>query len=320
MSTILSGIQPSGTLHIGNYFGMIKQMLNLQKNNDLYLFIANYHSLTSIKNKENLINYTNNAILDLLALGIDFEKTTFFKQSDVSEVLELNLILSNITPLGLLERSHAFKDKISKGLVSNHGLYSYPILMASDILLYDTEIVPVGKDQIQHIEMTRDIAKVFNNTYGNVFKMPKELIDENLAIVPGTNGDKMSKSYGNTIDIFTNEKTLKKQINSIVTDSKSIDDIKDFNNCNIYKLCELFMNITELEELKLKYNTKGFGYGHFKIDLNKKITEYFEPFKEKREYFLNHPKEVKEIMDFGKNKAKIKAQIKLNEVKELIGL
>ncbi len=199
---ILSGIQPSGILHLGNYFGMMKQMTDLQKSDDLFVFIANYHALTSLKNAKALKENTIDAAISFLSLGIDPKKTTFWVQSDVKEVLELYWILSSYTPMGLLERAHSYKDKTAKGLAANHALFSYPVLMAADILLYDSEVVPVGKDQIQHVEMTRDIAMKFNNDNGEIFKLPNFKVEDETAAVPGTDGAKMSKSYGNTIDIF----------------------------------------------------------------------------------------------------------------------
>lgn len=322
MKTILTGLQPSGKLHIGNYFGSIKQILDLQNNNDnnLFLFVASYHALTTVKNRNDLKNYIKESTLDLLALGIDYEKSTFFIQSDVPQVLELSLLLSNITSMGLLERSHAYKDKITKGIQANHGLFSYPILMAADILLYNADIVPVGKDQIQHLEITRDIVKSFNSSYGNnILKEPKELIND-YAIINGIDGKKMSKSYKNTIDIFNSPNIIKKQVNSIITTSTPIDEIKDFEYCQIFNLAKLFMNTNELENLKDKYLTPGFGYGHFKKDLLDSINKYFEPFKEKRIHLEENPKFVKEIMEIGKNKASKEAEKNLNKIKDIVGL
>jgi len=241
-------------------------------------------------------------------------------QSDVPEVLELYWILSNHTPMGLLERAHSYKDKTAKGIASNHGLFSYPVLMAADILLFDSNIVPVGKDQIQHVEMTRDIANSFNNTYGQILTMPKAVIDENVATVIGTDGAKMSKSYGNTIDMFGSKKILKKQVMKIVTDSTELDQPKQWQNCNVYALCKLFMNNDELKELQKRYETPGEGYGHFKLTLLEKIQEYFAPYQEKREYYLNNPSKVKEALDFGAKKAQKIAKAKLEQIREIVGL
>ena len=317
---ILSGIQPSGTLHIGNYFGMIKKMIESQDDGELFAFIASYHALTSVKDKEVLQDNIFNVAVNFLSLGMDPEKSTFWVQSDVPEVLELYWILSNHTPMGLLERAHSYKDKTARGIASNHGLLSYPVLMAADILLFDSNIVPVGKDQIQHVEIARDIANTFNNTYGNILVMPESKIDEVVATVPGTDGAKMSKSYGNTIDMFGSKKTIKKQIMKITTDSKDLDEAKEWENCNIYTLCKLFMNDEELLALQKRYATPGEGYGHFKLTLLDKINEYFEPYAKKREYYLNNPDEVKVILEKGAQKARIVAQEKLKLIRDVVGL
>jgi len=317
---ILSGIQPSGTLHIGNYFGMIKKMVESQDSGDLFAFIASYHALTTVKDKEFLQKNIFEAAVNFLALGIDPQKSTFWVQSDVPEVLELYWILSNHTPMGLLERAHSYKDKVAKGIGANHGLFSYPVLMAADILLFDSNIVPVGKDQIQHVEIARDIANTFNNTYGDILTMPLAKIDENVQSVPGIDGAKMSKSYGNTIDMFGTKKSLKKQVMKIVTDSKELDEPKQWQGCNIYKLCELFMDNDELKELQKRYETPGEGYGHFKLTLLEKIERYFEPYAQKREYYLNNPKEVKEILDLGASKARKVAQEKMKTIREIVGI
>ena len=243
----LSGIQPSGILHIGNYFGAIKQFVELQDQYEGFYFLANYHALTSSPNGENLKQNTIEVILDYLALGLDPEKSTLFLQSDVPEHTELAWILANVTPMGLIERAHSYKDKVAKGIKPNMGLFTYPILMAADILMYDPDIVPVGKDQKQHVEITRDIAIKFNETYGKeVFKLPKEKIVESVAVVPGTDGDKMSKSYGNVINMFFSKKELKKQIMSIVTDSTPLEEPKNPDN-NITKLYSLFATEAETE-------------------------------------------------------------------------
>ncbi|AXX86189.1 tryptophanyl-tRNA synthetase [Malaciobacter marinus] len=318
---ILSGIQPSGTIHIGNYFGMIKKMIESQNDGELFAFLASYHALTSVKDKEALENNIFEATVNFLALGMDPNKSTFWLQHDVKEVLELYWILSNHTSMGLLERAHSYKDKTARGIQANHGLFSYPVLMAADILLYDVDVVPVGKDQIQHVEMTRDIANSFNHAYDKeIFILPKAKVDEIVATVPGTDGAKMSKSYGNTIDMFGSKKKVKKQVMGIVTDSKELDEPKEWENCNIYKLCELFMNEDELKDLQKRYETPGEGYGHFKLTLLDKINEHFEPYLEKREYYLNNKDEVRDILEFGANKARKIAQAKMEQIRELIGL
>jgi len=317
---ILSGIQPSGTIHIGNYFGMIKKMIESQDDGELFAFIASYHALTSVKDKEFLQKNIFEAAVNFLALGMDVEKSTFWVQSDVPEVLELYWILSNHTPMGLLERAHSYKDKTAKGIASNHGLFSYPVLMAADILLFDSNIVPVGKDQIQHVEMARDIANTFNNTYGDILTMPLSKVDENVKSVPGTDGAKMSKSYGNTIDMFGSKKAIKKQVMKIVTDSKELDEPKEWENCNVYTLCKLFMDEDELKALQKRYETPGEGYGHFKLTLLEKINEYFAPYEQKREYLLNHPQEVKDMLQIGAKKARKVAQEKLKIIRDAVGL
>ncbi len=317
---ILSGIQPSGTIHIGNYFGMIKKMVESQNDGELFAFIASYHALTSVKDKEFLEKNTFEAAVNFLALGMDPEKSTFWVQHDVKEVLELYWLLSNHTSMGLLERAHSYKDKTTRGIQANHGLFSYPVLMAADILLFDSNIVPVGKDQIQHVEMTRDIATSFNHTYGEILTIPEAKVDEVVATVSGTDGAKMSKSYNNTIDMFGTAKTIKKQVMSIVTDSRELDEPKEWENCNIYSLCKLFMNEDELSNLRNRYATPGEGYGHFKMTLLDKINAHFEPYAQKREHYLNNPKEVKEILAFGASKAKKIASAKMEIIRNAVGL
>lgn len=318
---ILSGIQPSGTIHIGNYFGMIKKMIESQDDGELFAFIASYHALTSVSDKEALQKNIFEAAVNFLSLGMDPEKSTFWVQSDVEEVLELYWILSNHTSMGLLERAHSYKDKTAKGIQANHGLFSYPVLMAADILLFDSDVVPVGKDQIQHVEMTRDIANSFNNTYGEeILKLPTHKVDDNVATVPGTDGAKMSKSYGNTIDLFQTPKKLKKQVMGITTDSTPLEEAKDYSSCNVYTLAKLFMCENELSDLQKRYATPGEGYGHFKLTLMEKINEHFAPYTDRREYLMNNPKEVKEILAHGASKAKKVASEKIKFIKDKVGL
>jgi tryptophanyl-tRNA synthetase len=303
---------------------MIKKMIESQgdgqDNRELFAFIASYHALTSVKDKEFLQRNTFEAAVNFLSLGMDPEKSTFWVQSDVPEVLELYWILSNHTPMGILERGHIYKDKTSKGIKANHGLFSYPVLMAADILLYDSNIVPVGKDQIQHVEMTRDIANTFNNAYGEILTMPELKVDTDVQSVPGTDGAKMSKSYGNTIDMFGNKKVIKKQVMKIITDSTVLEEPKEWANCNVYTLCKLFMNNEELLELQNRYETAGEGYGHFKLTLLNKINEHFAPYNDKREYYLNNPNEVKEILAHGASKAQKIAKEKMRIIRDAVGL
>ena len=317
---VLTGIQSSGTLHIGNYFGAIKQMVELQENSDLFIFIANYHSLTSLKDATAVRQNTIDAAITYLSLGIDPNKVTMWAQSDVKEVLELYWILSGYTPMGLLERAHSYKDKVAKGINANHALFSYPVLMAADILLYDANIVPVGKDQIQHVEITRDIAIKFNNEHGDIFTLPKFKTDDTTSTVPGIDGQKMSKSYGNTIDIFNSKKSLKKQVNKIVTDSATLEEPKEFDGCNVYNLCKLFLDEDGEKELQDRYTKGGEGHGHFKMYLVDLITTHFNEANEKREYYLNNTNEVLEILDDGAKKAKTIAEEKMKKIREVVGI
>lgn len=320
MKRSLSGIQPSGVLHIGNYFGAIKQFVELQNEYEGFYFLANYHALTSSPKGEDLKNNTINVILDYLALGLDPEKSTLFLQSDVPEHTELSWILSNVTPMGLLERAHSYKDKTAKGIKPNVGLFTYPVLMASDILIYSPDIVPVGKDQKQHVEITRDIAIKFNETYGKeVFKLPKEKIVENVATVPGIDGDKMSKSYGNVINMFGSKKQLKKQIMNIVTDSTPLEEPKNPDN-NITKLYSLFATEEEVNTLKEKFLAGNFGYGHAKTELFDKFMDYFAPFQKKREELLQNMDYVNEILKKGALKAREIATKKVDEVRDVVGI
>lgn len=317
---VLNGLQSSGILHIGNYFGAIKPMLELQENNDMFMFIANYHALTSVKDSQALKANTLDAAVTFLSLGVDPEKSTFWAQSDVKEVLELYWILSAYTPMGLLERAHSYKDKVAKGIGANHALFSYPVLMAADILLYDSQIVPVGKDQIQHVEMTRDIAIKFNNDHGEIFTIPEYKVDENVATVPGIDGAKMSKSYGNDIPIFMEEKPLQKLCNRVVTDSTPFGEPLEPEGNNVYALQSLFLDATEQTELAARYRTGEFGYGHFKKELKELIWDTFAPAREKRAYYLDHLDEVRDILHEGAAKARKVAAAKMEIVRDAVGI
>lgn len=320
MKRSLSGIQPSGILHIGNYFGAIKQFIDFQKNYDGFYFVADYHSLTSLKNSQELKENTKNVILDYLALGLDPNISTLFIQSNVPEHIELAWFLSNVTPVGLLERGHSYKDKIARNIPANAGLLTYPVLMAADILIYDSDLVPVGKDQKQHLEMTRDIAMKFNQEYGvEFFKLPEPLILDNSAIIPGTDGQKMSKSYGNIINMFASKKQLKQQVMSIVTDSTPLEEPKDPNN-NIATIYALFNNIDKQNELKEKFLAGNYGYGHAKNELLESILEYFGEAREKREKLQENPDYVMEVINEGSKKARAIAIEKLKRAKEIVGL
>ena len=320
MTRVLTGIQPSGALHLGNYFGAIKQMKDLQDSSDLFIFIANYHALTSLKDGEALKANTLDAAINFLALGIDPKKATFYAQSDVKEVLELYWILSGYTPMGLLERAHSYKDKVAKGIAANHSLFSYPVLMAADILLYDAQIVPVGKDQIQHVEMTRDIAIKFNNDNENLLTIPEFRVAEEVATVPGLDGAKMSKSYGNTIDIFQSEKQLKKVVGKVVTDSTPLEEPKDWESCNVFALAKLFLDENGQIELQKRYEKGGEGYGHFKMYLKELIWDYFKEAREKREHYLNNINEVHDILDEGASKASVLAKEKMKIIRDAVGI
>ena len=317
---VLTGIQASGKLHIGNYFGAMKPMVELQEENELFTFIANYHSLTTSKDAVTLKQYTIDAAVDYLSVGIDPEKTTFWVQSHVPEVLELYWILSKFTPMGLLERAHSYKDKVAKGIPANHALFSYPVLMAADILLYDTQKVPVGKDQIQHVEMTRDIATKFNNEYGELFILPEHLVQEEVATIPGIDGQKMSKSYDNAIDLFMDEKPLQKRCNKIVSSSTPMGEPLEWEDDNIFALASLFLDNREKLELQVRYQSGKEGYGHFKKYLKELIWEELAEAREKREYYLSHMDEVYDILAMGAQKAQTIAQAKMEKVKEAIGL
>ncbi len=320
MSRILSGIQPSGTLHIGNYFAMMKPMIELQYHNDLFCFIVNYHALTSIHNPKELAENTINAAMDFIALGLDPDKAHFWVQSDIPEVAELAWILSCHTSLGLLERSHSYKDKVAKGIVPNTGLFTYPVLMAADILLFNAEIIPVGKDQKQHLEITRDIALRFNQTYGEVFVLPQPMISEDIAVIPGIDGQKMSKSYNNTINIFEDETTLKKKVMRIVTDSTPVEAPKNPESCNLFALYKLFAEPAQTEKLKERYLTGGIGYGEVKKELFGLIWEYFAPFRDKRKQLQSNKGDIAAILKKGAEKTRPIARETILRVKKAVGL
>ena len=317
---VLSGIQPSGKLHLGNYFGMMSRMINYQDENDLFCFIVNYHALTTIQNKAELEKNTINAALDFLALGMDPEKSTFWVQSDVPQVTELTWLLSNMAGVGLMERSTSYKDKIDKGLSPHMGLFSYPILMAADILLYGSEIVPVGKDQKQHLEITRDIAIRFNNTYGkDILVVPSSDINEDTMLVPGIDGQKMSKSYANTIPIFADEKLIKKSVMSITTDSAGIDEPKD-KDSPLFKIYSLFLNAEEKNILSDRYDTPGLKYGDVKKELLSRIFDHFSPYRKKREYLSMNIDLVHSFLDHGREKASKVADEYIKKIRDAMGL
>ena len=317
---ILSGIQPSGKLHIGNYFGMMKTMISHMENADLYVFIVDLHALTSVHDRDRLALGTVEAAADFLALGLDPDKCTFWVQSDVPEVCELTWVLSTLAPMGLLERCHSYKDKIAKGISPSHGLFSYPVLMAADILLYQAHQVPVGKDQKQHLEVARDIAQKFNHEFGETFVVPEPAINEQTATVPGTDGQKMSKSYGNTIPIFMEGKGLKKQIMAIQTDATPVEEPKNPETCNLFKIFALFASPERLAEVRSLYINGGAAYGYLKLELLDLITDHFADARARKKRFLDDPGEVRNIMRKGAEKARQKAAPTLELVRDRVGL
>ncbi len=316
----LSGIQPSGELHIGNYFGMMKPSIELQEQMECFYFIADYHALTQMPEPEQLRQRVWNVAVDFLSCGLDPEKALFFRQSDVPEVTEIAWILSCLVPVGLLERCHSYKDKVARGLPANSGLFSYPVLMAADILAYDSTHVPVGEDQKQHLEVTRDIALRFNNNYGEKLTVPEALIRNEVAAVPGIDGRKMSKSYENTIPLFDSEKKMRKNIMRIVTDSTPVEEPKDPDNCNVFALYRLFAGDAEVEDLRKRYQAGGFGYGHAKQELFEKCRDYLAPFRERREQFANNPSYVEDILQHSAQKGRTVARETLNRLRSAVGL
>ena len=319
--TILSGIQPSGKLHIGNYFGAMRQHIRMQEEGDAFYFLANYHSLTSINNGEKLEGFTKDVVLDYLALGLDPEKCTFFAQSDVPQTTELAWILGCLTPVSLMEKGVSYKDKVAQGLSPNIGLFSYPILQAADILIYHSDLVPVGEDQKQNIEICRDLAGKLNYTYdAELLKIPEEYIVKSVAVVPGVDGRKMSKSYNNTIDIFDEGKSLKKRVMSIQTDSTPLEDPKDPDICNVFALIKLFANESKRKEIAEKYRNGGYGYGHAKKELLDLINDYFAEARERRKDLEKDMDYVNDVLREGGKKARERAETVMEPIREATGL
>ncbi|EKD34440.1 MAG: hypothetical protein ACD_75C02339G0005 [uncultured bacterium] len=317
---ILSGIQPSGQLHIGNYFGMMQTMIAHMESDELYVFIVDLHALTSVRERDKLAGGTLEAAADFLALGLDPDKCIFWVQSDVPEVCELTWVLSTLTPMGLIERCHSYKDKVAKGLAASHGLFSYPVLMAADILLYQAEQVPVGKDQKQHLEVARDLAIKFNHEYGETFVVPEPAINESTAIVPGLDGQKMSKSYGNTIPIFMEGKELKKRVMAIETDATPVDDPKDPDKCSLYKIMKLFAAPGRMAEIHSLYVNGGAAYGYLKLELLDLLNEKFGAARQKKAELLGDPAMLRAILGKGRDKAREKAVVTLDLVRDRVGL
>jgi tryptophanyl-tRNA synthetase len=331
---ILSGVQPSGKLHLGNYFGAIKQHIELQHEGECFYFIADYHALTTVRETAErlavesqkparpadlLRQFTHDVALDYLALGLDPQKAVFFRQSDVPEVCELTWILSTVTNMGLLERAHSYKDKIDKGIEASVGLFTYPVLMAADILIYRSQVVPVGHDQVQHIEMTADMAGKFNRAFGEAFPIPTYRLTKESK-VPGTDGQKMSKSYGNTIEIFAEGNALKKPVMSIKTDSTPKGQPLNPETCNVFALYSLFATEEEKAALAAQYRAGAVGYGDAKKMLLEKIDAYFGPAREKRKQLAAHPEQVEEVLRQGAQRARAEARRTMALVREAVGM
>jgi tryptophanyl-tRNA synthetase len=317
---ILSGIQPSGVLHIGNYFGMIKPAIALQDEGEALYFIADYHALTSVRDPNVLRENVRRIAVDFLAAGLDPERAALFKQSDVPQVTELTWILSTVAPKGLLERAHSYKDKLARGLAPMVGLFSYPVLMAADILIYDSDVVPVGKDQKQHIEITRDLAGKMNEQFGQIFKLPEARINPETEVVPGLDGQKMSKSYGNNIDIFGDEKETRKRVMSIVTDSTPVEAPKDPAKSTIFQLYSLFASKDEIASTRERFKKGGTGYGDFKKQLFEKLWEYFTPMRKRREEILKDKPYIDDVLARGARRANEIANQVMDRVRKAVGL
>ncbi|MDI1334829.1 MAG: tryptophan--tRNA ligase [Lacunisphaera sp.] len=322
MPRVLTGITPSGTLHIGNYFGAMRPAIELQAGGDAFYFIADYHSMTAITDPAERRGYTQGIALDWLACGLDPAKAVFWRQSDVPEVCELTWLLGSLTPMGLLERAHSYKDKIAKGMSPNFGLFAYPVLMAADILLYDTHVVPVGKDQKQHLEMTRDIAIKFNQTYGeNTLVVPEERISETLAVIPGLDGQKMSKSYGNTIEIFGDEKALRKKIMGIVMDSRTPQEPKPDAEKNLaIQLLKLVAPVGVAADFENRLRAGGLGYGDLKKALFEHYWEFFAPYRARRAELVADPSYVEKVLHDGAGRARIVADQVMARARQACGL
>jgi tryptophanyl-tRNA synthetase len=317
---ILSGIQPSGVLHIGNYFGMMRPAIALQAEGEALYFIADYHALTSLRDPRALRENSQRVALDFLACGLDPERAALFRQSDVPQVTELTWILSTVTPKGLLERAHSYKDKVARGLAASAGLLSYPILMAADILIYDSDVVPVGRDQKQHLEMTRDLAIKMNETFGEILKLPEARIPAQTETVPGLDGQKMSKSYGNTLDLFAEEKEMRKRVMSIVTDSTPVEAPKNPDSSAIFQLFSLVATPEETAAMRAAFEKGGSGYGDFKKQLFVRLWEFFAPMRQRRNEILTRPGYIDEVLAKGARRANAIADEVMARVRTAVGL
>ena len=320
MKKVLSGIQPSGELHLGNYFGAIRQYVRMQDEYECYFFVANYHALTTLRNGEKMREMTIRCAADYIALGLDPAKASIFVQSDLPEVAELAWILGTITPMGLLQRCHAYKEKLAQGLSADHGLLAYPVLMAADILIQGADLVPVGLDQKQHVEVSRDIAQKFNSFYGEVLTLPEPYILDDVAVVPGVDGRKMSKSYGNTIGIFEPEASLRKKIMSMKTDSTPVEAPKDPERCNLFALFKLFAPADECAEMERRYREGGVGYGEVKKRLASLVAGFFRDARERRAEIEAKPEIVRGALDAGVEKARTNSGRVLRAVRQAVGM
>jgi tryptophanyl-tRNA synthetase len=318
---ILTGIQPSGTLHIGNYFGAIKPILDLQGRGEVFVFLADLHALTSLHEGERVRAAIREATVDLLACGLDPERTVFWRQSRVTAHAELMWILTTVTPMGLMERCVAYKDKVARGLGANVGLFTYPILQAADIMAYDADLVPVGRDQKQHLEVTRDIAVKINEAFGEgTLRLPEPHISDDVAVVPGVDGAKMSKSYGNTIDLFMEEGALRKRVMAIRTDSTPLEAPKEPGGSLIVELFRLVAPPDEVEEMRREFRAGGVGYGHFKQRLFEGIRSYFAPMRERRAEILSRPGYLDDVLEEGARRARRASEPVMERVRSAVGL
>ena len=318
---VLSGIQPSGNLHLGNYFGAVRQYLQLlDSGHRCYYFLANYHALTSMRDRARLLEQTKRTAADYLALGLDPARCAIYRQSDLTEVCELQWILTTVTPMGLLERCHAYKDKIQQGIPADHGLFAYPVLQAADILIVRADLVPVGQDQRQHIEVTRDIAQYFNSSYGEVLNLPDPYIPDEVAVVPGRDGRKMSKSYNNTIELFAPEEEVRSQIMSIVTDSAAVKEPKDPDRSNLYGILKLFCRPEENAEWADRFRRGGLSYREVKQAIFARFMEKFGPARRRREELESQPELVEQVLLRGVEQARAVARPLVKEVREAVGI
>lgn len=316
---ILSGVQASGVLHLGRYFGAVRQYVDLQTQGEGYYFIADYHALTTIRDADMLAGHTQDIALGYLALGLDPEKAILFRQSDVPEVCELSWMLSTVTPMGLLQRCHSYKDKTAKGISADHGLFAYPVLMAADILIYGSDLVPVGQDQVQHVEVARDVASKFNQLYGDILKLPEARLLSSSK-VPGIDGEKMSSSYGNEVRLFDPEKKVRKRFMAVVTDSTPMEDPKEPEGNLIFELYKLMASEEQIEELAGQFRAGGMGYGHAKQALFEAFLEYFGPARAKYQELLGKLDYVEDVLQDGARRAREAAAPIMEQVRSATGL